>query len=81
MTHNELDDWAEYSKLAVLQPSLKELTFIGNPLSVDVEETIYRRQAVQRLPFLKIFDGVFVDSADFAQEPEEGENEEPETDK
>lgn len=38
-------------------PALEDLLFVGNPLSDNLEEAIYKTEAIKRLPHLKKLDG------------------------
>jgi dynein light chain 1, axonemal len=54
---NVIRDWNEYSKLSVLQSTLTDLIFVGNPVAEAMDEEDYRNEAEKRLPFLKMLDG------------------------
>lgn len=78
VAYNLIRDWPEYSKLEVHKRTLEDLVFEGNPVAENMTESEYRKEAVQRLPFLKALDGIPVDTTDI----EEGDynNKEQESD-
>lgn len=56
MSNNLVKEWAEFNKLQEL-PMLQDLLFIGNPLYDNMDETIWKAEAIKRLPNLKKLDG------------------------
>lgn len=57
ISYNNFKSWNEFSKLSELRDTLRELNFVGNPLVEDMDEESYRKEAIQRLPFLDRLDG------------------------
>lgn len=51
-----IKDWSEYVKLQDL-PCLEDLLFVGNPLYDSMEESVWKAEAIKRLPNLKKLDG------------------------
>ncbi|GJQ76597.1 hypothetical protein Trydic_g15461 [Trypoxylus dichotomus] len=56
MSNNLVKDWAEFNKLQEL-PNLEDLLFVGNPLYDSMEESVWKVEAVKRLPNLRKLDG------------------------
>ncbi|KAL0280925.1 UNVERIFIED_CONTAM: hypothetical protein PYX00_002074 [Menopon gallinae] len=56
MSNNLVKDWAEFQKLQEIQ-HLEDLVFVGNPLVEGLEEDVWRKEAVKKLPGLKKLDG------------------------
>lgn len=56
VSHNSIKDWSEFVRMNV-PPKLEEITFIGNPLAENMDETAYRNEAIKRLVNLKKLDG------------------------
>ncbi|KAJ8913480.1 hypothetical protein NQ315_013860 [Exocentrus adspersus] len=54
--NNVIKDWGEFMKFQELA-SLEDLLFVGNPLSDNLEESVYKAEAIKRLPRLKKLDG------------------------
>ncbi|XP_052866935.1 dynein axonemal light chain 1-like [Anopheles cruzii] len=57
MANNSVRDWTELVKLQAA-PALEDLMFAGNPLVENLDEPIYFREVMKRLPQLKKLDGV-----------------------
>jgi dynein light chain 1, axonemal len=55
--NNLIRDWAEIAKLYQLK-ALEDLLLVGNPVAEAVEEPVFRKEALKRVPFLKKLDGV-----------------------
>lgn len=56
VSNNSIKDWAEFNRMAI-PPKLEEITFMGNPLSENMDESAYRAEAIRRLQNLKKLDG------------------------
>ncbi|EFA07038.1 dynein axonemal light chain 1 isoform X1 [Tribolium castaneum] len=56
MSNNMVKEWSEFMKLQEL-PSLEDLLFVGNPLYESMEESVWKNEAIKRLPNLKKLDG------------------------
>lgn len=56
VTNNSIKDWVEFNRMGV-PPLLEEITFMGNPLYENLDESIFRSEAIRRLPNLKKLDG------------------------
>lgn len=57
LSNNQIKDWSEFNKLQEV-PTLEVLLFVGNPLVEAVgDESMWRVEALKRLPFLKKLDG------------------------
>ncbi|KAF7287850.1 outer dynein arm dynein axonemal light chain 1 [Rhynchophorus ferrugineus] len=54
--NNLIKEWAEFVKLNEL-PCLEDLLFVGNPLYDSMEESVWKVEAIKRLPNLKKLDG------------------------
>lgn len=54
--NNMVKDWTEFSKINSL-PMLEELLFSGNPLAENMDENVYRNEAIRRLTYVKKLDG------------------------
>ncbi|XP_050297974.1 dynein axonemal light chain 1 [Anthonomus grandis grandis] len=54
--NNMIKEWGEYVKLQDL-PCLEDLLFVGNPLYDSMEESVWKQEAIKRLPNLKKLDG------------------------
>ncbi|XP_066152650.1 dynein axonemal light chain 1 isoform X1 [Euwallacea fornicatus] len=54
--NNMIKDWSEYVKFQDL-PCLEDLLFVGNPLYDSMEESVWKQEAIKRLPNLKKLDG------------------------
>lgn len=54
--NNMIKEWGEYVKLQEL-PCLEDLLFVGNPLYDSMEESVWKTEAIRRLPHLKKLDG------------------------
>ncbi|XP_063231862.1 dynein axonemal light chain 1 [Bacillus rossius redtenbacheri] len=68
LSNNLVKDWAEFNKLQEL-PNLQDLVFVGNPLSDAYDETVWKSEAVKRLPNLKKLDGEPVIREEIPAEP------------
>lgn len=56
MSNNLVKDWTEFNKLQDL-PMLEDLLFVGNPLFDNLDESVWKVEAIKRLPNLKKLDG------------------------
>ena len=54
--NNVIKEWSEFVKLQEL-PCLEDLGFVGNPLYESMEESVWKVEAIKRLPNLKKLDG------------------------
>ncbi len=63
MANNGLRDWAELDKLAAL-PALREVLFVGNPISEGLDRTAAKMQVLKRLPRLAKVDNEMVIDAE-----------------
>lgn len=54
--NNLVKDWAEFNKLQEI-PNLEEILFVGNPLYDNLDENVWKAEAIKRLPNLKKLDG------------------------
>jgi dynein light chain 1, axonemal len=57
--NNLIRDWGEVAKLYQLK-SLEDLLLVGNPVAEAVEEAVFRKEVIKRVPFIKKLDGVLV---------------------
>lgn len=56
VSNNSIKDWSEFNKISV-PPKLEEITFMGNILYENMDESAFRTEAIRRLPNLKKLDG------------------------
>ncbi|KAJ8926416.1 hypothetical protein NQ314_021204 [Rhamnusium bicolor] len=54
--NNLVKEWGEFMRFQELS-SLEDLLFVGNPLSENLDETVFKTEAIRRLPNLKKLDG------------------------
>ncbi|CAH1998643.1 unnamed protein product [Acanthoscelides obtectus] len=54
--NNMIKEWGEFIKFQDM-PALEDILFIGNPLADNMDEALYRNEALKRLPNLKKLDG------------------------
>lgn len=56
VSNNSIKDWSEFNRMSV-PPKLEEITFMGNILYENMDENVFRNEAIRRLPNLKKLDG------------------------
>ncbi|XP_065364252.1 dynein axonemal light chain 1 [Calliphora vicina] len=56
VSNNSIKDWSEFNRMGV-PPKLEEITFMGNILHENMDESAFRSEAIRRLPNLKKLDG------------------------
>ncbi|XP_011191723.1 dynein axonemal light chain 1 [Zeugodacus cucurbitae] len=56
ISHNLVKDWVEFNRMA-LAPKLEEISFLGNLLNENMDELVFKNEAIRRLPLLKKLDG------------------------
>lgn len=57
LSNNLVKDWIEFNRLQEVT-TLEDLVFVGNPICENLgEDTLWRTEAIKRLPFLKKLDG------------------------
>ena len=53
---NNIRDWDEFAKLQAVK-TLEDLLIVSNPISENMDEQVFRKSALKKLPFLKKLDG------------------------
>ncbi|XP_039960064.1 dynein light chain 1, axonemal isoform X2 [Bactrocera tryoni] len=56
VSHNLIKDWIEFNRMA-LAPKLEEISFLGNIINENMDELVFKNEAIRRLPLLKKLDG------------------------
>eukprot|EP00099_Drosophila_melanogaster_P005218 NP_001246039.1 uncharacterized protein Dmel_CG10839, isoform B [Drosophila melanogaster] len=56
ISFNMIKDWTEFMRMGV-PPNLSEITFVGNPLNENMDQSAFTAEAVRRLPNMKKLDG------------------------
>lgn len=54
--NNLIKDWGEFSRFNTL-PDLRDFLFIGNPLMESMDEPVYKKEVIRRLPAITKLDG------------------------
>ncbi|KAK4884464.1 hypothetical protein RN001_000735 [Aquatica leii] len=56
ISNNLVKEWGQFNALQDC-PCLEELLFVGNPLYENLDESVYKAEAIKRIPTLKKLDG------------------------